>query len=673
MVDYVRSFNPVWTLVDLVGTQCDDTFYLYVLQNQVPYYPALVYHTPTGTPWTTPYIQLQANGTLPVDVYWDPDVEYRLELRQAVGVNPPSQSDPLIYLIENYIPNGSGTTPEDRSEVATTNQITNAQFSLINFISPYVLTSITNPDPIEVAPGWFLELTGNGNVEIERTPLNDVLANPTNAPYALRINLTGGWTGPNILRQRLQQNGMLWANKFVSVSYTGRIEGTPVNLVTRLVASNGMPIVILSNKTITNEFDEYKAYAPLPDTVNPDVPPAAYIDFQMLLPSTGDLYLTSFQLIASGLAGTIEYEQDAIDRQIDHTFHYYKDRLIAKPIPSYLVGWDFPLNPAQFEGDTIAATAIGADKSKYVWDQTIIFQSEDSGVDVSRATSGGITLEAAVDTQMAMIQYLDQVQAREILSGNSAVALKVSSTVAQTMTLSLYASDDANLPDVSDGSNDSIVATLGANGSVATNNGVWIPLSRNNPGNVEFSSSSTSSEIMFSGFSDNIDTPLFDTATFFAIVIGTNTVEMGNSVTFDWVSLCAGDIATRPAPKTFNETLLLCQEFYWKTFSNGDVPAQSAGLGSGYVAWVSQASTVNSLVTVNFSGTMRAIPELTLYNPISANAFARNVIANEDCNPTAADNITEKRFVINATSSASAVAGQTNALHVTADARLGLV
>src|SRR6478736_4050174 len=96
-------------------------------------------------------------------------------------------------------------------------------------------------------------------------------------------------------------------------------------------------------------------------------------------------------------------------------FNYYKAGLDFKPIPSYLVGWDFPLNPAQFLGSNVPAS--GAAGSKYVWDQTIMFQSEASGINVNRSPSGTLLLQAAaVDSKVAIIQYLSQTEAREILT-----------------------------------------------------------------------------------------------------------------------------------------------------------------------------------------------------------------------------------------------------------------
>ena len=366
---------------------------------------------------------------------------------------------------------------------------------------------------------------------------------------------------------------MLWANKYVSSSITARISGASQTLTARLDASDGMPLAILDSLALTNDFVEYNGFALLPATTNTDIPPNAWVDFKLLLPTSCDIYVTSFQLVASNTAANFEYEQDTIDRQIDHTFHYYKQQFFDKPIPSYLVGWDFPLNPAQFSGDAVGPVATGANKSFYAWDQTIIFQSVDNGVTVARAASGGLQLTAAINCQMAVIQYLDQVQAREILAGRSSVNIKAyCSGAAQTATVSLWATNDANLPNVATGTNNAIVATLNADSTIATRNGSWTPLQRNNPGDVQFTLTTTPTEFMFSGWTDNATTPRVNDATFYAIVISLNQVTNPNTVTFDWISQSAGDIATRPSPKTFVETLNDCEYFYEKSYSSNIIP-----------------------------------------------------------------------------------------------------
>lgn len=670
----VRSFNPVWSFVDLTGNQADDTFYLYVLENQIPYIPALVYHDAAGTlPWNNP-IQLLANGTLPVDVYWDDTQVYRLELRQNIGPLPPSQADPLIYLIENYIPGGEGSiTPPVTSSAATDNQATNAQFSLVNFTGVYTRAA-TNPDPIEIAPGWFIDLTGTGTLEVERVPLNNAVTTPTNAPYALRIETGGGWTSA-VLRQRLQQNGMLWAGKNVAAAFTARIIGASQNITARLIASNGATQAILINAALTNNFVEYTGFATLPAATNPDLPPAAYLDYVISLPLAGEIYITSFQLAQTTNLGAVPYQQDTVDRQIDHTFHYYKDQLIEKPIPSYLIGWDFPLNPGQI-GTTFGAQALGAiNKSFAAWDQTLIFQSVDNGVTVARTAAGSLQLTAAIAGQMAIVQYVDATIARQILQGESSVALRMACSAAQqTVTVGLYSTTDPNLPSAASPTFNSIVATLGADGEVATFNGNWVPLIQNVPANNELTITPTATEFMIPRWIDNPATPHAATSTFFAIVIGVNAMTLNSTITFDWVSLSAGAMATRPAPKSISETLLDCQRYYWKTFLPATVPAQNVGVDTGNLKWqIFSAGATSNGHNVLFPTPLRATPTITLYNPAAANALIRNLSTGLDCT-SATDNITTKTVdVVSTNAGAGAALGNFIGVHVTADARLGIV
>jgi microcystin-dependent protein len=312
----IRGANPIWAEFDLQGNLFDDTFYLFVLENTIPYAPAIVYHDPDlNVPWTNP-IRFLGNGTLPVDIYFESDVVYRLEFRQG-----PTQADPLIYEVDNYIAGTGGSTPVDTVAFASSNQVTNPQFSLISFSSPFTLGA-TDPAPIEIGPGWFLELAGTGTVTLTQVPLNNSNVNPSNAPYALRITLTGWTTDSVFLRQRFQQNGMLWANKIVSSTITARVEGAPRTLSASLIDSNNSTLAnVLTVPSVNSSWNEFTGYGELPATTNPDVPPAAYIDYKLAIPNNIDIYVTSFQLVVQDLPIEPSFEQDSIDRQIDHTYH----------------------------------------------------------------------------------------------------------------------------------------------------------------------------------------------------------------------------------------------------------------------------------------------------------------------------------------------------------------
>lgn len=312
----IRGANPIWSEVDLQGKLFDDTFYLFVLENTIPYIPATVYHDPDlNIPWTQP-IRFLGNGTLPIDIYFEADTVYRLEFRQG-----PTQQDPLIYEVNNYVAGTGGSTPVDTVAFASSNQVTNPQFALMSVENPVTIGG-TNPDPIEIAPGWTLIVAGTGSVTITQVPLNNSNANPSNAPYALQLTMSG-WTADSvILRQRFQQNGMLWANKIVSTTVTSRLNGSPQSIFANLVDSNNSVLGMVLPLTPINEaWNEYTGYAELPAPTNPNTPPAAYIDYLLHLPSNIDIYLTSFQLVVQELPIQPSFEQDSIDRQIDHTYN----------------------------------------------------------------------------------------------------------------------------------------------------------------------------------------------------------------------------------------------------------------------------------------------------------------------------------------------------------------
>jgi hypothetical protein len=312
----IRGANPIWSEVDLQGKLFDDTFYLFVLQNDIPYIPATVYHDPDlNVPWTQP-IRFLANGTLPIDIYFEADVVYRLEFRQGS-----TQQAPLIYEVDNYVAGTGGSSPVDTVAFASENQVTNPQFSLISLQNPVTITG-TDPATIELAPGWFLALSGTGSVTITQVPLNNSNINPSNAPYALRLTMNGWTDGSVILRQRFFQNGMLWASKIVSTTVTARLEGSPQSIMANLVDSNDSVVGnVLPLTPINESWNEYTGYAQLPAPTNPDVPPAAYIDYELFLPSNIDIYLTSFQLVVQDLPVQPSFEQDSINRQIDHTYN----------------------------------------------------------------------------------------------------------------------------------------------------------------------------------------------------------------------------------------------------------------------------------------------------------------------------------------------------------------
>lgn len=580
MVDAVRGSNPIWLFDDLQGNIMDDTFWFYVLEDTIPYNEAEVWQdSGRNVIWNQP-IEVLANGTLPENIFYDPSVTYRLEWRKNNGILPPTQADQLIYLVEHYHPLGSsGDTPVG-VQINAENQVTNPQFSIVYFTDGDTLSA---SGTYSVAPGWDLVLDGSGTVVLSQTTMTTDDEVPTNASYALDVDATS-WSGTVYLRQRFNKNGILWNSTQINAQATIRlVSGAFNSLTSSLYLSTGAAVQTLFTGTlIAGTFTTYSFNDTLNTWTNTDVPPDAWVELRIAFPNS-KIDITSVQM-SPGFAQ--DYEQASIERQVDHMFNVYKPQLEYKPIPSYLVGWDFPLNPAQFAtaaSRAVAATAIGTNKSKYVWDQTIIFQSADSGVGVTGGSSGELVLTAAATTQMAIVQYLPPEQARKLLNGRFSVNIAAKASVATIATVSMWYTLDASLPDVSAGTNDSIVLTLDANGKPATKNGTWVEVARSGRGDAQFTIGTNATvefnDYSFGGWDLEGDSDA-DAATFFAIVIGTASVANPETVSFYSVGLCGGDIATRPAPLSYDQTLGQCQYYYETTYTQGVVLGSSNVAGS---------------------------------------------------------------------------------------------
>jgi hypothetical protein len=665
---FVRGSNPIWSEIDLTGHLFDDTFYMFVLTNDIPYIPLTVWQDPYGNvAWSNP-IQFNANGTLPDNIYFDPTVIYRLEFRQG-----PTQNDPLIYPINNYMPgSGSGPTPGEESLI-TDNQVSNPQFALINFVAPTLTLTSISTQVIQIAPDWFLNLTGTGTVILTQVTLNSTVAdNPTNASYGLQIQLSGSWTNA-YLSQRYHQNGVLWSNTNVS----GVIQAlSPVgnSISSQLVDSQSHLLTdVIAPVTLTTNFEAFPGQGSIGVSSDTDLPPGAYIEYQILIPPTCNLTLTSIQLIASDTTVDFPYEQNTIERQIDQTFHYFKPQLSYKPIPSYLVGWDFPLNPAQVtnNGALGIGTTGSGNSAAYLWDQTILFQTVDASISVSRdSTTQGITIATANNSSFAMVQYLPTNVSRIALAQRLCSKLKglVSSSTING-TISLWWTSGASLPNIL--ANTCLVSSIASGGIPTCNNGTWNLVNNPQVGNscIPFQLSTISQVFDFIGFFDTLTGAT--SATFMAVVIAFDTLLTSQTVTLNYCSLNAGDIPTRPAPQTPDEVYRECQYYYRKSFLPGQIPAANvtAGRTFGYQP-VSSGSTF--VLPVRFDYPMIHAPTVALLNPNTAtNSQIRDEITNSNYSSSGTSNVTTNGFLCTGTPPGGSSLGDLISVQWTADARLG--
>ena len=531
-----------------------------------------------------------------------------------------TQWPPNNWAINNTAASSSGIT---------INQITNPQFPEMSFTGTLVTALSANTITVPFAPGWFITASGTGNMTLLQNALS--LQTPSEAPYSIDITLDAGVSA--IMYQRIYNSPRLFAGNFVSGYFEA---ASPANsnifLTMTYKASDNLiaPILITSGTTSGTAYTEIKGSVLIPSTVASADAPPGYVDIQIAIPAGIRVQITSVQLLAVELVTDIPaFEQISVPIQQSLLYWYDRSPLMYKQIPSYLVGWDFPLNPAQLLGSTVGVQSLGTNTSYYAWDQTIVYQTQTAAVAVSRDTSGAILFTMAKTDQIAVIQYLDQTQARKILEQPMCVNVCGASSASTKVAVSLWYTTDPSLPDIKTGSSLSIVASLDANGIPATN-GTWVQVPRGTLGNGYATllplGSAGYTSVPLSGW-DLASHTTAATATYFAIVIGTPTVASGATISLESVSLQSGTIATRPAPQTRDEVLRECQYYYEKSYESSTVAetvgavttvgsrvAPQTAIGSPPSAYAATFGLVYNTVKLSSS------PIITLYSTASATA-----------------------------------------------------
>jgi hypothetical protein len=610
-------------------------------------------------------------------------------------------------------PYPNGANENNNVEIAdiVSNQITNPSFINVLFTTPTLTLNYTGTgnQTINFAPGWqlYFAYSGDGTLTITQ---NAVLGNRNllnNPPYTLDFNI-----GANIssiyIQQTLNINPDWAATSTFEPEATGWLSGSiligPGTTVTmEYLASSGnvTPQEILSEtntNTGENEYEQVNATIQL-DTANSSVGGSSGYDLiRIVLPTSGTASISNVQVVSlNDDIGDVAYEQTTSNRQVDQMFNYYKGLLEYKPLNSYLVGWDFPLNPAQALGWTQSAQTLGGvNLSRYILDQTILYTAVDNSIAISQSTNGDLVITASADTQFALIQYLDGFQVQEILSSDLSSAIKgfTSQSGGITATASLWYTVGSQLPNVASGSWLSLVDGLNSTGYVTDFNqassGSWTEVFRSgiNPSGgsasqlgpaqftLPYSETSNYSFIPLSGWGKNNNTSS-SSATYFAYVLGFSTLKSGQSVTLRSISLVPGNIATVPAPKTLGDVLFDVQRYYRMTFNIGTVPQQGIGsLGYGEIEFTTTLTTPGSTKapTINFSPQMRALGNVIFYNPLHSNAQAvQSVPSYFDCSNTIVYGQSLNTMGCETVAGSGVNVGEPLAVHFTIDARLGIV
>jgi len=639
-MSFVRAANPVWYFVDLVGLGLNDEYYAFFLTNTLPYLPQPVYRDPQGlTAWPDP-LEFFPNGTLPDNLYFDPTLVYRIEIRHG-----DSQTDPLIYEINNFVP-GGGTSPDNQLEIfGNENEVSNSQFSEINFVSPL---TISVAGTYSIAPGWDLVLTGSGTTTVSQLILTGDALQPTNPPFALRI-ANSGWSGADLV-QRFNGNGALWAGGAVTMSVLARGFGASQNLSLIYAPNAGTGVfqtTIKSGTVTTGNFQVFAGARCLPVSTNPTPSTTAYVDMIIRLPTSGTVDISNVQMIgqSSPLPDCdplvsdqfiVPYQQETNERMIDHLFHYYRSQLLTKPKDNLLVGWNFPLNPFQF---TLTAVTTIVPQTSYIADQTILHQEAASQLQSGKNTvdqRANLVIKAvaaATTTRFALIQYIDPASIKPywsyVLSAFARARIVTShSTVVHLKCRLIYRS---SLPSAI--SNTEPISAWAAASDPSFGAGWTAIAPLNDPAYLlpnAYATDEVDGGTAYPSFSfDQFQMPDSNNANMtLGIVIYTMdnlnaTAASEDSIEFDRVSLIPSYFGADASPETFDECLSRCQYYYETSFDK-------SGLTVNYVFAEQFADGSGVTITgypkgfgFRYNTIKRAAPStLTFINPDTGNPAA---------------------------------------------------
>ncbi len=630
--NFIRGANPIWFMANLTGQPLDDRYWAFFLNNVFPYAmddDHRVWQDPAHTtPWSNP-IEFQPSSGLPNNIYFDPSQTWRIEIRKGN-----TQADQLIYAINNYMP-GSGTSSviENPLQFAQ-NLITNPQFADIYFTSPFTYTQ-TNPAEyiVPVGPGWDLVLTGAGTTILTQHAIDGASASPGNPPYSLEIN-NSLWTSA-VLRQRLSNNGAIFAGGAVGVSFDGNAVISQETVSITYKTSFNAEVLLITKSLPTGGLIAYKNAEDIPASSSSNVPPAAWVDININLPA-GRVVLTNIQVtgqstqLSEGFTDNDapSFQELTYEQVVNAEFHVYKNSIVINPKQNILVGWNFALNPYQFVDKAIA---VVVPITSYIADQTIFRQESGSALVTGQelGPSAGLFIQGIVakpDNRFAIIQYIDGASikpywgnilsclVRAMYNGDNASTVRIKARL-------IYRTD---LPPAL--ANDEPITGWDANGDVTFKSG-WTALTPTDDPNYLLGKIfdtdqgvAVSPAYQFNGFNLPVSPdPTTNLPTVGLVIYTTETSSVAgtpNGVLIDKVSLVPIEFGIDANPETFDECLRKCQFYYEYSYPPGSFPLPGTPIveGSTSVRGLSGSPEIAGFDRP-FKSTKRVTPTIQWFSP----------------------------------------------------------
>lgn len=637
--------------------------------------------------------------------------------------NPSEQGSVLQFTRSGWPPNLAQDSGLEGYFQGSNNAISNPEFSIVNFVVDPATQSYALAAPFtntEIAPGWKLTAAGAGSVEIKQVEISQEWQ--SNPSYALQITVPVTATGVKLV-QRLNQSPRVFYGEYVSMALAAAsLTSTSQPITVNYIPNSGSSYIIATGTTLDN--NNFSIIAGVNDaavaidgTENATAPDTGYVDISIDIPTSSVIQISSLCLTSvPSSSALIPYISSTNAEQTNALFWYYKPELEYKPIPSYALGWDFPMNPFQAQGTAAVGpyNITGPGKSFYVADQTILFQNTTNTTTVSKDSNRTLKLAVSANpSSLALIQYLGANEAQELLNNPVCSEIRAKTSTGTIVgQINLYYTKDSSLPVLGTDSSANcytLVSAVNTTSAAPTvggggNYGNWTAVERNNLGSAFFTLSSTMTTYGFSGWLSESSSSDIAQAKFFAIVVSFAQIPVGSSVEIEHISLQKGYIPTPPAALSFLQTLQGLKQYYEMSYNVGN-PAGSTGAGAAGPVAAAQQVTINvganttNAITSTFStayATKRASPKITYYSPSSGaintvyGVLNLNGTANQAGDITIGDGVPGTQFILNigenqTTAEANTPvafqtkAGSTNyqssayvAYHFTSDARFGI-
>lgn len=530
------------------------------------------------------------------------------------------------------------------------NQIANSQFSqsfLVDGQSATLTVSGATDQEFPIGPDWTFVVSGTGSIDVQRVALpgNDNVV--TNPPYVLDITISAGITSAK-LRQRMNLNSGLWSSTedndiFLAGLFVGRneIAGTAGIQMYYEESSGGGPVLIVDgevdNGAYTVELGNTAEAIPVSTNVNSGVD--GYVDIYLTFNASNHVRVSSVQVIpttSEAGADNMSYDANSSNREQAFMGDYYIPKLVAKPTRDFLVGWNFPLNPAQF-GETGAIGATAA----YVWDQTIGIRGADAVNFARSSATGGLELTSTGATDaFYLLQYLEGREVKNMIGKRMAFHMNAyKGLIGDDVTVRVYLFRGENSATIPDLTPDGTIGTLADDGTFTLTQADWTALPRSGLDVPQFTLNqiSGSEEIPADannyGFSEweITNTAQIDDTDKFAIVVTFRYETTATVITVNSMALTPGDLPCPPVETSLQDTLEQCQRYYEKSYPVG-VNVGSADTSNSLLR--PQVTSAHSSTPVLYASSFgfeylvekRSIPNITLYTPSSpgssANVFA---------------------------------------------------